>query len=659
MNFLVFDTETQKGKAFIACTSDGKEEKDFFINSKLDAIKFFAWLHTNCKTGFCFNLKYDASALLKWFGKQSIFDLYLDTPIVFEYEGAKYQLFGAISKFLKISKFTKKKVGGEEKTVCQTTFFYDICQYFEYEKLHRVSRRYLGETKDDIPDKWKKNMLHYFNMPEHRNKIIEYCRKDANLTHRLCQHFLKMLVDTGVVPEDKITRKRYYSSGYIAKKYIGKHANIMPLYDEGINAYMKNFCFGGRIEVFKRGYFPQVKLYDINSAYGSELAKQKYITGYAFSIRPASGAEYFFADTEFELPEGYVLPVPIKFKNWKYPYGAGRALLDRRTFENVARVGKILRVHNCLNIYTDERYPFKKIVTHLYKQRQKSPAHKFIFKNLINSYIGKLNEKIKSRVWIHDEEEQEDCIAEYGKWRSSQRQFEEEIKFCGCGCYEKEKVDSHCTCKVCVKFKNRNKKVKESPSLYWLGDKMFYNKEVLKQKTHSIYNALVISGIRNTMYEEGLKLGDGLIGFYIDAIFSTKPMENTSNALGSFSEKYNDWLYLIGSGIYETAPEIYLNKDGSREELSGTKIRGFRSDISLMEYADKFKNKTIMEVPSLERIGESRIVSGVKSFSQFNVLKEKDKYINVNFDTNRMWERQFTDYKDSLKGNINSQPIML
>lgn len=691
MNFLVFDTETQKGKAFLICTSDGKEEQDFVIKNKQDVIKFFVWLHANCKTGFCFNLEYDISALLKYFGKQAVLDLYVDRPITFEHEGNKYEMFGFIRKFIKISKLKERKNVSERKIQFknnvnnsagrhsypntekgmsndnagykysrQTTFFYDVSQYYEHEKsLHRASKRYLGEGKDDVPDKWKKNMLKYFNNPSYKNKIIKYCRKDSNLTHRLSAHFLKMLVETGVIQEDRINKARYYSSGYIAKKYIGKNAKIMPLYDEQINSFMQKFCFGGRIEVFKRGYFPKVDLIDQNSAYGSGLSGLKYITGYNFSTRPASGVEYFFADVEFELPESYVLPVPVKFKNWKYPYGKGRALIDRRTFENVQKVGKILKVHNCLNIYTDEHYPFRKIVNHLYKQRQKSPAHKFIFKNLINSYIGKLNEKVKYKVWVEDEDEQEKYIEMLGNWRHVELEFENEIKNCGCGCYEKERIDIHCKCKTCVTFRNRNKKYVEPPPLYWLGDKMFYTKEVLKYKTHSIYNALVVSGIRNAIYEQGLTLGDSLVGFYIDAIFSTKPISESSDKLGGFSKKYSDWLYLIGAGTYETAPEIYLNKDGSTEELSGTKIRGYRSNISLVEYANKFKNKTVMEVPSLERIGMARVVGGVKSFSEFNELKEKEKYINVNFDANRIWERQFENYKESLKGSINSHPIKL
>jgi len=685
MEFLTFDTETQKGKAFLACTSDGKSEKDFFINSKSDAIEFFVGLQANCKTGFCFNLEYDISALIKYFGQRAVIDFYVEKPIEFEHGGSTYQISGFIRKFVKIAKLTTKKVspnpnqlealkkenkkirsqlngteskrmidelltlpdkdGKIEKTSHENTIFYDICQYYEYLSLDKVAQKYLGEKKSDIPDAWKRNMLKYFNASEsNRNRIIKYCRKDTRLTHKITSHFIQMLIDAGVIAKDKIKTSRYYSSGYIAKKYINKKAKVMSFYDEKVNDFMKSFCFGGRIEVTRRGYFDKAYLYDINSAYGSGLANLKNITGHSFSQKPADGADYFFADCEFYLPENYIQPVPVKFKNWKYPFGNGRAILDKRTFENVQKSGQILKVHECLNVYAEDSFPFRKIINNLYSQRQKSEAHKFIFKNLINSYIGKLNEKVRIRTFI-DEDQEEDMLEWLGKWRYKEKEFEELIKGSTCGCYEKEQIDSNCRNPICVEFRKKYNKLKQPPNLYKIGENMFYTEEKLKYKTHPIYNALVVSGMRNSIYEEGLKLGDNLIGFFTDAFFSKVPLKITSKKLGGFAEKYEGWLYLIGAGVHETE--------------QGTRIRGYNSNISLVEYANKFKNRDIMETPSLERIGMGRAVGTMQSFNTFNELIESKKDMNINFDTNRMWDNQFKNYAESLKGNINSHPIKL
>ena len=719
MNFKTFDTETQKGKAFLVCASDGKEEKDFIINSKADAITFFVWLHKNTKIGFCYNLEYDISSLIKYFGQQAIIDFYVDKPITFDYEGCQYEISGFIRKFVKISKLKQQKlytylskkdkkkltrilvsseykeykkaiqddfikrdidlinsvISGKKKftspldsgtvkgylqglkildfvqdaiariktrTARETTLFYDICQYYNFLSLNKASKEFLGVSKDEIPSDWKKDMLTYFNNPKHKNKIIEYCRKDARLTHQLSSHFIKMLINAGVVTEDKISTARYYSSGYIAKKFINREAKVLAFYDEEVNDFMKKFCFGGRIEVARRGYFDKVYLNDINSAYGSGLANLKNITHHRFSQKIDESSDYFFADCDFELPENYIQPIPIKFNNWKYPFGKGRAILDKRTFENAMQAGTITKVHRCLNIYAEEHYPFRKIVTSLYGQRKKSDSHYYIFKNLINSYIGKLNEKIKTKTYV-EEEEKNDMYMWVNDWKEAQGSWESEVKMCGCQCYYKGKSDSSCRNKICMAYRKKFGKLKQPPRLYELGSNMFYTEEKLKYKTHPIYNALVVSGMRNSMYEEGLKMGDNLIGFFTDAIFSKVPMQNNSDKLGAFSQKYHGWLYLVGAGVYETA--------------QGTKLRGYNSDLSLLEYANTNKALDMMQTPSLERIGMGRAVGAMESFHSFNELIEAPKSMNVNFDSNRIWERQFKTYGESLKMNINSQPI--
>lgn len=642
MDFVTFDTETQNGKAFLACTYDGKEDKDFFINNKQDVIKFFVWLQANTKVGFCYNLEYDISALIKYFGQQAITEFYVEKPIQFVYEGSEYEIGGFINKFVKISKLVHKKKHAEQRLSRETTTFYDICQYYQYMSLDNAAKEFLKEKKDDLPLEWKRNMLKYFKT--HRQKIINYCRKDNNLTHRLAALILKMFVDAGIIPKEKISTSKYYSYGYIAKKFINKKANILSFYDDEVNDYLKRFCFGGRTEVMQRGHFDKVYLNDINSAYGSELSKLKNITFHKFSQRIDWNADYFFADCEFNLPEAYIQPIPIKFNQWKYPYGKGRALLDKRTFLNAQNAGEITKVHNCLNLYAEDRYPFKSIIDPLYNQRQKSSSHKYIFKNLINSYIGKLNEKITIRTWVEEDDEPE-MVNRMNDWNEAREEFEKQIKTCGCNCYYKEKVDPYCKCKTCLEYKKRFGKIKESPALYKIGGNMFYTEKKLKAKTHPIYNALVVSGMRNSIYEEGLKLGDNLIGFFTDAVVSKVPMQNTSPKLGGFSEKYKGWLYLVGAGVYENS--------------EGTTLRGYKSKISLLEYANKNKNVDIMKIPSLERIGMGRAIGALSSFSRFNELIESNKTMNINFDSNRMWEKQFKNYAESLKSNINSHAIKL
>lgn len=660
MNFKTFDTETQDGKAFLACTYDGKEAKDYLINNKQDVIDFFNSLHGNTRLAFCYNLDYDASALLKYFGQDALIKLYLGQSIVVGNLKIRYiprkclyikkykhsieeklpfpkSMEDAQEAELTIEDFNRKR-GDSDGTI----YVYDILQYYQM-ALNKASQKHLGEKKIDVPKKWLKNLKKYFLNPRHRNKIIKYCRQDTRLTWLLSKHFLQMLVDAGIAHEKSVDRGRYYSAGYIAKKYIKSKVNVPYINDEQVFKFMENAYFGGRIEVMQRGYFDHAHKIDMKSAYPFALANLKRIYQHTFSSKIDSSADYFFADCEFTLNTNYILPVPIRFDIWKYPHGTARATIDHRTFNNIIKAGgTINKVHKSLNIYCENNYPFKATVNRLFEQRQKSEAHKYIFKMLLTAYTGKLNEK-KSHTRLVPAHEEGKVLQNLNDYNNSLDSFENDVKNNCPTCYYLGKVQMKCRHPVCMEYRKEFRGVRKPMDIYYLGKNMFENERYLANGTNIIYAGLVTSTIRNEVYEKGLELGDNLIGFLTDGILSRTPVKHTGTGLGEFNKEYEGWLYLLGSGIYQTA--------------DGTKFRGFNSEMNLLELSKKFHKEDTMLIPSLQRVGMGRAVGSPEKFSQFNMLLEKKPKLSVNFDRNRVWKNPFKNFGQALKGSIDSEPL--
>lgn len=676
MDFLTFDTETQHGKAFLACVDDGKNIDNILINNEQNVIDFLHELHAKSKTAFAYNLEYDVCALLKYFGYKAILNLYLQKSLLYE----NMFIRSVPNKFLIITKyyFKKKELSYKEiikaispssmredsspdriiylileynkkkkkndKITGKSFYAFDLWQFYEM-SLDKASAKYLGEGKDDIPKDWMDKLKTKFQDPQCREKIIKYCRKDVRLTHRLTNKFINMLADCDIHP------KRFYSLAYIAKNFIKSKVDVPIInedYDNGngkeIIKFMQPAFRGGRTEVFKRGVFKKVYLSDMNSAYGRALADLKRISHAELRNKIDKSADYFFIDCEVYLPKRYVNPIPIQFNMWKYPWGKMRATIDNMTYQNVIKAGgTILKTYRVLNVYCEDDYPFRKVIRQMYNQRKKSESHKYIFKGIIVSYIGKLHEQ-KSFIRLLSEGEKPKVLRNLEQYGRAQSDFEELVKVNCPICYSLGKVQNSCRNSVCVEYRQEYRNISPPPTLHYLGENIFATERKLGNGTNIIYAALVTATIRNIIYEKGVELGDDLIAFLTDGVLSTRPLKKYGSGLGEFSNKYEGPLYLLGSGMYQTTENV--------------KFRGFNSDkVNLKELSKKHKKSKILKVPILERTGLGRAVGSIAKFNDFNVLKPSSKKLNVNFDNNRIWTKPFKNYGEALKKSIDSEPI--
>lgn len=676
MDFLTFDTETQHGKAFLACVDNGKDIDNILINTEQHVIKFLHQLHAKGKTAFAYNLEYDVCALLKYFGYKAILNLYLQKSLLYDnmfirsvpnkfliitkYHFKKKELsYPELVKMLGASSVKEdnsadriiflisehnKKQNKSNKITGKAFYAFDLWQFYEM-SLDKASSKYLGESKDKMPDGWISKLKTKFKNPRNAKLILKYCRKDVRLTHKLAAKFIGMLHDCGIRP------KRFYSLAYIAKNFIKSKVDVPIInedYDNGngkeIIKFMKPVFRGGRTEVFQRGTFKNSVLSDMNSAYGKPLADLKRIMHAELKSKIDKSADYFFIDCEIDLPKRYISPVPIQFNMWKYPYGKMRATIDNMTYKNVLKAGgTITKTYRVLNVYCDNTYPFRKVIRQMFNQRKKSESHKYVFKGIIVAYIGKLHEQ-KSFIRMLSESEKPRVLRNMEQYGKKQSDFEEIIKVNCPDCYSLGQVLNSCRNQMCVEYRKEYRGVEVPPTLHYMGENIFATEKKLGNGTNIIYAALVTATIRNIIYERGVELGDNLIAFLTDGILSKTPLKKYGTKLGEFSKKYEGELYLLGSGMYQTSEQV--------------KFRGFNSEkVNLKELAEKNAKKQVLKVPTTERTGIGRAVGSVAKFNNFNVIKADTKDLNVNFDTNRIWEKPFKNYGEALKTHINSEPI--
>ena len=273
------DTETYKGKCKLICDSYGIYNEPETFN---DIARFLTETRYVNKKNFFFNLRYDFQSLIKFLPIELIYELYSTNECyindIYD-ENIMYHLFYLEKKFFRIKKmkFDDNNNDVLKRGHCS---FYDLASFLEG-SLDSLSEKYLGEHKIDTIDSSRLNEdINYWN--ENKEEIIKYCLYDAKLTKMLADKFWKLMFNAlDFLP------KYPFSKGALSQEYFIHKCNFIPRIERffrnmdnsindcrlnGILRYAYEAYSGGRFELLKRGYFKEVYLYDIKSAYPSEIA---------------------------------------------------------------------------------------------------------------------------------------------------------------------------------------------------------------------------------------------------------------------------------------------------------------------------------------------------------------------------------------------------
>lgn len=158
-----------------------------------------------------------------------------------------------------------------------------------------------------------------------------------------------------------------------------------------------------------------------------------------------------------------------------------------------------------------------------------------------------------------------------------------------------------------------------------------------------IYASVITSNTRLQLLD--FSMDEDTLLYMTDSVITTKKKSKIGDDLGEWSLDCEGETGIIGSGIY-----FIDNKN---------KFRGFKKNYSLKEEVLKNCDKKEIDFTffSPQTIAQSLLHREKRKFEDLNNFVKFDKKLNVNFDKKRLWERNFTNFKDFMKNCVNSKPL--
>ncbi len=374
------DTETYRGRAKLISDSLGNTLYDGDIDALLHFLSHARYRNTII---FCYNLQFDAEAILKMLPEENIREL-IDQNVT------QYYTFRL--KYIPKKMFTLKDKNRH------TTRLFDIAQFYEM-NLDNALEKYLGLRKTEYPYTALLNTSRKIWETDLPN-IITYNQDDARKTALLGEYLQQNIQSLfGFNP------RSYISKASLAKDLVRIRGYVPDVHKIPQNARKAAFYAykGGRFEVCQRGHFPETRLYDINSAYPSVIRNLIDVTyGEWKPVTDWSEDAYYgfylcqvYAKPRFLAPCAYLLP------NGAITFPTG-TMLTYLTKGEILTYSKhaLINVIRGWEFYPSRiRYPFRKYIDMLHAQKQtfeKSDYKYDMVKKMMNSLYGCFYEKISS-----------------------------------------------------------------------------------------------------------------------------------------------------------------------------------------------------------------------------------------------------------------------
>ena len=262
--FYGLDTETPLGRLKVIATNTEAMEVDTFKG----ILSFLSQRKYQGAVFFTFNLQFDAEHILKLTDNMDFLKkLYFEgaAPKGIEYnENVRIRYIP--SKFLRICFKT-----GKNRVSCVS--MYDIAQFYGGWGLNKVSLKYLGDYKNPISGKRIGEEKGYYE--ENRKAVLEYCRKDAELTLRVAL-LMKKTMEGVKMPRGRLSFRNPISQAKISELYIKDNFQYPKVPDKlGFFHWLTEQSYhGGIFSTERRGVFDRpLYSYDINSAYPYQMDK--------------------------------------------------------------------------------------------------------------------------------------------------------------------------------------------------------------------------------------------------------------------------------------------------------------------------------------------------------------------------------------------------
>ena len=581
---LGFDTETYKGKCkLIACSGSKYKLNPSF----LECIKFLFYLANKTKIyRFFYNLDFDISSILKlWHSDTSkVRNKWILKKIEWLKNGISIRYKGFILKWLKGRMFSIKSISRRN-----TVVFTDIFSFFKV-GLNKSSEIYLKDVKiNDIDGNLLNTSLQYWKKRE--KDIIQYCIQDCILTKKLGLLLIETIEKVGLpLP------KYLVSSASLSKQFF-RHNGFIPKISHIPKKVLQisyDCYFGGRFEMFKRGFFEKVFHYDIVSQYPSfikELLSLRDGLWKKTTIIPKEKCFGFF-NVKVNIPKDYLIPtIPTYHKGVnKFPNGIIEKWL---TWFDIDLIREYI-------IEVKEGYIFYESA--LCKSNPKN-NHK-PFKDKIDSLFQE-KKLLKGKSLDLDYNIVKLCMNSVY------------------GCF----IEIH---------KN-----------YDVFDNFELNSGVL---FNCVYASLITAFGRWSVIKDIPKEKyKNIIAIHTDSLTSNIPLEkylDIGNELGQWNKesKENDKGIILNTGMYQIG---YL-----------VKTRGIPKKFIKNWLRFCLKNQSLttksFEINHMRKLSEGLIRD--KSLENVNTIMKDVRSVNCNSDTKRHWINDFNNFKEVINSNIDSLP---
>lgn len=337
------------------------------------------WLARHAPTFTCYNMDYDARAILKFLPSSIWMNLYRYGTVLWRGLSISYQ----VGKYFTV---TWKGHGFS---------LFDCCQHYQ-KSLRQAAREVLkDEQKEEIPAGWYKDMSKPLRHPAQRERVLQYARRDAEICRQLWATLDTQYRKLGI---DARYLARPLSPGQIAAGFfkdkirfrLGREHN-----DTAKRAYR-----GGRIEVFQRGIIPRCFVYDLKSAYPwalSTLPDPRFADVMETKHdEEESTALYSVYCVRVSIPQGCLIPPLPKFVNTRggastlvYPAGDFKVWVTGPELALLKKEGWLEKILFGLHL-VGERRPWLTSIPRLFRLRRSRPEISQAIKLVLNSIYGKL-----------------------------------------------------------------------------------------------------------------------------------------------------------------------------------------------------------------------------------------------------------------------------
>lgn len=585
--YVGFDTEWQrnKGSAFLACFYNPV----ISISQPIRCIEHFhaALQHPyymKQRTIFvCWNLDADTDAILKHLSIEHLEQLKEGNRV----ETDKHIYTHIKNKLFSIQDKTKRKYRWD---------FIDIAQFYYKMRLNDAATQYLGSQKDDLESDFVEER--FFCDNEYAAPIIKYCMKDSQLTYELCRRKMEN-VHKWCIP------KKPYSYASIVQQYFleGLKKKLCMPKVEPLSYSLKGF-FGGRFEVYRKGFFVKAHQIDLNSCFPSKAYNlPDFGDGKWYHTKSLSDAQYGIYKCSVSMGECFISPLKHRTQNDLVVYPSGCLKETYLTREEILLSQKMGADVNIIDGYYFEGFSSYKpymFLKHLFGERKKSSNQdeKNEIKNLLNSFYGKTIQLSGKVLCDSTIEEYDDFVVNTDGIR-----------------YYKT---------------------------LWKAGKLF----------NPVAANFITSGARCELLRAAIREPEKIIACHSDSILSSKRL-GVECGSGFGEWKYEgefDNLVVLGSGVY------------GNEDFS--KIRGFvkRKSIHALAEQKMLVKRRITLKSGLRSVRPTDALRSIAAehniipdgFACANVIGMIPRTIDYNFDHKRVWERDFVNWGDIVSGDIIS-----